>query len=136
MGKFYRKANSGGYFSNRRMIAVPRHDLEYWQSLIGIKGLGFEVQGYEDGGVFLFASANTWFNGLTFFFDLSRYMRAAFWHDLTVQEGKEKQHPMLQTTIGRKAANRLFKQVAMDDGSNTVACAIYGAIKSHTKLFK
>jgi hypothetical protein len=137
VSKFYSRVEGGsGYFSNREMFVVPRQDFEFWRTLVGVENLGFSVCLDEMGGIYFKAEDRTPFNGLTYFLDLSRYMRAAFWHDLARQEGKKDQNFILQTKEGRKAANRLFKQIAMDDGNNAAAVVMFGAIKTHTRWFK
>ena len=137
MSKFYRRSDKGpGYLSNREMFVVPRHDIDFWRSLIEVGSLGFFVEAEGGDGVKLRADKDTWFNGLTYFFDLSRYMRSAFWHDLAVQEGKGDLNDLLQSDAGQKAANRLFKQIALDDGKNAIAITMFIAIKTHTRWFK
>jgi hypothetical protein len=143
MGKFYKKVGSGKYLSTQYARHYPKSNINFWQSLIGIKREHFNIlmdQGTGYAGtkrVYIEVKDGAPFNGATGYFDIEQIMRAALFHDQLVEEGLDggAKHPNLQTSEARRASNRVFRDIAKEDGSDFRAIFLYKMVKAYTRLF-
>ena len=135
---WYKKVSGNLYQLTELKRYYPRRDLRHWKMLSG-NDYGFmTIRTDELDHVFIELTRGTQFNGVTGYFDLSSLMRAALFHDNLVEEGysDKHKHPMLQTTRARKAADRVFRDIAKEDGSNLRARILFRVLRGYAKAKK
>jgi hypothetical protein len=143
MGKFYKRVGQGQYRSTQYVRHYPKSDLKFWRSLIGFSneficvGMSTGTGYHGTKKVFVEIRGGAPFNGATGYFDLVKLMRAVLFHDQLVEEcvPSSKKNPLLQTTEARRASNRVFRDIAKEDGSDFRAVFLYKMVKAYTRIF-
>lgn len=136
MREWYKDVGGHLYEVTRSIRHYPKRDIRHWKMLSGTD-YGFMTIGIaSDDSPFIEITRGAQFNGVTGYPDLECLMRAALFHDNLVQEQvpDDKKSLMLQTTCARKAADRVFKAIAKEDGSNFRARFLFRVLRAYARF--